>query len=394
MTTNRLSHALHALALLILCALAMIATPANAATCTGSPVSPMLLNLPTSITPSASTTGFPKLLSAWVTGGDTWYNCEDTVAAGSVVNGVSQAGDQFAVVVKIAGGWVNSGQKIVGQHSASYTIWNTSIPGLGVAVGALVTPTISGGCGSSTWQDILPATMTFPNGWRGRACTWGVGWPGGGAGTAGAQFEVAFVQTGPITSGTLAGGTTLFQGSYAVTSATAQTGPWIFGSPINFTLPALTIVGSTCNVTTGGVPPVTLPTVSTSAFGGDGTTAGETAFTLNVTCPASVTGNVYVSMADTRSGGTIPDRLNIATDGAGRASGIKLQILNNHQPITFGTETGTVTGQANQWLAGKGPDINANGGIPLTARYIRDTASGALKAGTVKGSATFTMAYQ
>lgn len=392
MTMNRLTHALHALALLILGALAMIATPAIAATCTGNGPGTIPLNLPSTITlTSSATPSVPTLLAGgFVTaGGETWFDCTAEAAQGGPV-----IGDQFATVFKIDDKWMDSGKTIRSpDNTTDYTIWKTSVDGLGIAVGVRPMTQINLGCSPWPWRNIIPTSTTFPKPWRGYACHKGNG-GGTGKGWVAGQYQVAFVQIGPIKSDTFIGGT-LFEGSYATTTTSAPTGPWNFGPLINFTLPTVHIVGSTCQVATGGVPPVILPTVSVSAFGIDGTTAGETGFMIKMTCPTTITGNVYVSMSDANNGGNTTDRLNVVTGGSGAATGVRLQILNNHQPIKFGTESGTVNaGQANQWSAGKASDINANGGIPLTAQYIRDTASGALKAGTVTGSAYFTLAYQ
>ncbi|WP_414693365.1 fimbrial protein [Paraburkholderia madseniana] len=71
------------------------------------------------------------------------------------------------------------------------------------------------------------------------------------------------------------------------------------------------------------------------------------------------------------------------------AKGVGLQILNGTTPIAYGPDS-PVAGKMNQWSAGMAAGGTMN--IRLTALYIRTTVP--LTPGTIKGVATFTMAYQ
>ncbi|TDY20288.1 type 1 fimbria pilin [Paraburkholderia sp. BL6665CI2N2] len=148
---------------------------------------------------------------------------------------------------------------------------------------------------------------------------------------------------------------------------------------------ASSITTSSCNVTTLA-PSVVLPTISTSAFQGVGTTAGVTPFAIGLDCPTPNV-RVFITLTDNTASTNTSDMLSLRPDST--AQGIKLQILNANTPISFGPDSADV-GNTNQWLAGT--SVGGPMNVPLSVRYIQ--AGSSVRPGTVNGIATFTMSYQ
>ncbi|MGH8127487.1 MAG: fimbrial protein [Gammaproteobacteria bacterium] len=141
------------------------------------------------------------------------------------------------------------------------------------------------------------------------------------------------------------------------------------------------IIVPTCDIAAGSVnKTVTLPGVSKSQFSGQGSTAGKTPFSLQLTnCSNSLT--VFVSL-NTNNPQTGASGVIAPTTGAGYATGVGVQILkaNGTTPVTFGTVINT------------GTTSSANYAINLYARYYQTGAS--VGAGNVKAVATYTVQYQ
>lgn len=138
-----------------------------------------------------------------------------------------------------------------------------------------------------------------------------------------------------------------------------------------------------CSVTTGDTG-VYLDKVRTSQLASPGLTAGDKAFTVGLRCSAGT--NVYVTLTDMTDPGNMGNQLTLAPEST--ASGIKLRLLrSNGVPVSFGPDSSTI-GNQNQWYLGASGSTT---GIPLTAQYI---STGPVKAGVVKGRASFTLSYQ
>ncbi|HEV2540895.1 MAG TPA: fimbrial protein [Frateuria sp.] len=137
----------------------------------------------------------------------------------------------------------------------------------------------------------------------------------------------------------------------------------------------------TCNVDPGSVNKiVTLPSINTVQLSGQGTTAGSTPFSLQLTnCPNNLGVFITLSTANPQPGaaGVIAP-----TTGAGYAGGVGVQILkaDGATAVTFDTPFGTGTTSSSGYV------------INLYARYYQTGA--AVSAGTVKGIATYTLNYQ
>lgn len=138
-------------------------------------------------------------------------------------------------------------------------------------------------------------------------------------------------------------------------------------------------LNTTCNVTNSAIA-VNLPRVQRTALPANGSTAGVTPFSINLsgcTFP-STPGTPYTAYAYfTFTQGSAANR--IANSAASPAANVNAQILNSAMTPIANNGAATVT-------------VSAAGGytIPLFARYISGGAAGA---GAYSGQVTFSMAY-
>ncbi|MBA2079654.1 MAG: fimbrial protein [Rhodanobacter sp.] len=135
----------------------------------------------------------------------------------------------------------------------------------------------------------------------------------------------------------------------------------------------------TCTIDPGSVnKTVTLPSITTSQLSGQGTTAGTTPFSLQLTnCPARLGVFITLDTANPQAGAT-----GVIAPTAGNAAGIGVQVLkaDGNTPVAFGTAINTGTTSASNYA------------INLYARYYQTgTTAGA---GPVQGTATYTINYQ
>jgi type 1 fimbria pilin len=172
------------------------------------------------------------------------------------------------------------------------------------------------------------------------------------------------IKTGPIASGSV-----LVAGDLA-TWRWSSLYPETFrlANNITFTTPSCTLVTDPTNVT--------LPTVTSSAFAGVGSTSGKTPFQIQLSCPAGTAVakiTMHASSADSHTGVVAP------TAGAGYAQGVGVQILNGSSvPVVF--ETQTVVSPS------------ATTSIPYYAQYFQTATT--VSGGNVKATVTFDLFYQ
>lgn len=137
----------------------------------------------------------------------------------------------------------------------------------------------------------------------------------------------------------------------------------------------------TCDIDPGSVnKTVVLPSISTTQLSGQGSTAGVTPFSLQLThCPANLGVFITLDTSSPQSGAT---GVIAPTSGSGYAKGIGVQVLqaDGSTPVTFGSaiQSGTTS--------------SSNYSINLQARYYQTGSS--ISAGLVKGVATYTLNYQ
>ncbi|MGH8144975.1 MAG: fimbrial protein [Rhodanobacteraceae bacterium] len=136
----------------------------------------------------------------------------------------------------------------------------------------------------------------------------------------------------------------------------------------------------TCDIETSSVnKTVTLPNVSTQQFTGQGSTADKTPFSLQlINCPKNLGVSITLDTSNPQPGAAGV----IAPSGAGYASGIGIQILQDDgiNPVVFGTPISTGTTSASNYA------------INLFASYYQTGPT--VSAGTVKAIATYTLNYQ
>ncbi len=137
----------------------------------------------------------------------------------------------------------------------------------------------------------------------------------------------------------------------------------------------------TCSIDPGSVnKSVTLPIVNTQQLAGQGSTAGKTPFSLQLTqCPSNLGVFITLNTANAQTGAT---GVIAPTTGTGYAGGVGIQLLqaDGSTPVAFGTAIHTGTTTASNYT------------INLYARYFQTGAT--VAGGSVKGVATYTINYQ
>jgi len=224
-------------------------------------------------------------------------------------------------------------------------------------------------------------------------------------GTPGIGFEIlhgssasSYYTLGPL-SGCSGSNCTIGSGVFSVNSAVylvvtgniapgatvsaGQLAEWYAGSLYveDFTLSnTVRIIMPACSINTSPQT-VTLPTVAAKEFGGVGSTAGTTAFSIALTCAAA--GQSPESMTITfTAGGTASGITGVLTPTSGSAAGVGVRLLQSNYttPITFGTAYSEGTPSAGS--------LN----LPFAAQYYQTGST--ITAGSLTASATFTLTYQ
>ncbi|BDU19714.1 fimbrial protein [Dyella sp. GSA-30] len=200
--------------------------------------------------------------------------------------------------------------------------------------------------------------------------------PYGGDSVASGTYELSvtsgfeLVKTGPIANGAVLNAGTLGYWRYDGFFGLLRAENFNLVGSVTFTYPSCTVNNNAINVV--------LPTISTTAFNGIGTTAGATAFNISLSCSA---GSTLAIEFDTSNPASVANSVIANSTGSGRAKNVGVQLIDqSFVPITFGTPA----------VVGATP----NGPYNLTyyARYYQTAASPA--AGTVSTTATFTLSYQ
>lgn len=143
---------------------------------------------------------------------------------------------------------------------------------------------------------------------------------------------------------------------------------------------------ASCSVSTQNLQ-VNLPAIEAKQLSSVATT-GNTPFTLWVNCPSTTPVNVYMTLTDNNNRDQTNSTVISAASGSS-ASGVGVQISDQYgQPITLGPDS-SMAGNPGQFLVRS--NLTGSIPIPFTASYIR---TGAIKPGTLKAVATFTMSYQ
>jgi len=331
---------------------------AQSASCAAGTPSAVPVTMPAAVTvPRDAQIG--SVLGSWVSTSNTpnYFSC--------TVTGSYASGMLFETV-----SMTKTSMTVTGPHGLAYTVWNTNVPGVGIAIG--VNPYVST-CGYQGWQNLGKPSGTFPTPWSGGVCTQN------GSLTNGGQAEMALVKTGPITAGTVTG--LQFEGA-SVTGPTihgpftvAPSGHVLFSlSPTNITVAACTTPDVTVN----------MGSHMQSEFTGIGSTTKQ-AVAVNVAvnaCPIGLNSIQY----EFDPVNAVLDATNgvLALSSGSTATGIGLQLKDSSGNALKYSTPYTLTSYS-----------KSTGGsytIPLTARYYQTAAK--VTAGSANAVLTFTMTYQ
>ncbi len=333
---------------------------ASSISCSGT-AQTVALTMPASVTvPRDAVVG--TLLTGWASTPNVpnFYTC--------AVSGTAAAGMVFEPQ-----SLTKAGMTVASPNGGTYTVWNTNVPGVGVAIGV---STYANGCGSLPWKDLGVPSAPFPSPWTGNACN------ANGIVTSisnGGMVQAALVKTGPITAGTVTGGVMVVGASATSTGGNVYT---VAASP----LVSFSLTSTIVNVAACTTPNVTVNMGSPlqSEFTGIGST-NKQAVSLNVAvnaCPAGLNAIQYQFIPVN----AVLDATNgvLALSSGSTATGIGLQLKDgNGNALKYNTQY-TLTSYS-----------SATGGsytIPLTARYYQTAAS--VTAGSANAVLTFTMTYQ
>lgn len=175
------------------------------------------------------------------------------------------------------------------------------------------------------------------------------------------------IVTGTVGSGSLSGtiGSWSFLGVGPVENLN-------LGSPV-------TVTSNACSVSAGSQNlAVNLPSVSTSAFSGVGSTSGDTPFSIQLNCPGGPGSNTVLLQLDANN----PYSSSVLSN-SGTATSVGVQLLDgNGTPIQFGTPQNVGVTTSTQIVA------------KYQARYYQTSSNAAGLPGSVSATATFTISYQ
>ncbi|WP_186199907.1 fimbrial protein [Burkholderia gladioli] len=335
---------------------------AQSINCTGT-AQTIPVSMPASITvPRDAANG--TVLTSWVSTAATsnYYSC--TVVA---ANGVQPASGMAFQPLSLT----KAGLSVTGPNGVAYTVWNTNVPGVGIAIGVRV---YANGCGWQGWGDLgTPSGFLGPP-WKGSACN-----SPNPPVINGGQTQMALVKTGTITAGTVSGGV-LFEGT-SITSMNIN-GPYTIATSgrKSFSLSQTIINVAAC--TTPNVT-VTMGSYKQSAFTGMGSSTPAVAFKVGVNaCPAGLNSIQYQFVPVNAVLDTTNGVLALSSDST--AAGIGLQLKDNSgKALKYNTQ---------YTLTSYNGSTGGSYTIPLTANYYQTSAS--VTPGSANAVLTFTMTYQ
>lgn len=198
----------------------------------------------------------------------------------------------------------------------------------------------------------------------------------------GVQFTVgsalALIVTGPVPPGThsLAGGL-LTQWDVDIGGGRKQT-----VELFNVTTSTISLVPPTCAILIDPTV-VTLPAIAPTALPNNGSTAGQTPFNIRLNCQA-YNHNLQITLATAAHSGNNSLGVIAPTGGNGFANRVGIQLLQGPACTTAVTWNQPIN---------EGNPPNGEMDLPFCAQYYR-TSNKTISAGTVSGTATYTLTYQ
>lgn len=192
-----------------------------------------------------------------------------------------------------------------------------------------------------------------------------------------ATFYLQFYKiSNPVGSGTLDLSNQIYSAAYFLP------GPGtIYGKLPLITTPS-NVINSSCTSSVSPNP-INLPTIHAGQLPFLNSTAGNTTFNINTSCPNTT--NLYITFTDKNNLGQVGNIL--TPDNSSTSSGIGTQLSYNSNIIYYGPDSGN-SGNTNQFFLNT---FSGQQSFPFSASYIR---TGAISPGTVSTTATFTFSYQ
>ncbi|WP_235186609.1 fimbrial protein [Dyella japonica] len=348
---------------------------AKAAWCSGGGGQVMPVSMPASVAVPRDTP-IGTALTGWISSptSTNWYtNCQ-TGPASAVSN--SPKGLAYQAV-----GLSGSG-KTYTNSGVIYSLWETGVPGVGMAVSYEVySNAYCGGTGWQSWGDLKPGGgNSFGGGVQQAISGWSTYAPCGWANTEaspmnmGGGIRAMLVTTGPVSPGVTNAGT-LVQAAgfnnYAINT------DWPFVT-FAFTSTQITVLACT-------TPDVTVPlgAHSRTELTGLNTFTAATSFNVSLnSCPASM--NTIQYRIDPVTTVLNSAQSVVALDGSSSATGVGVQLLDGNGAVMPLATYKTFSGYS-----------KTTGGsytIPFKARYYQTAAT--VGPGTANSAMTFTMLYQ
>lgn len=193
------------------------------------------------------------------------------------------------------------------------------------------------------------------------------------------KVQVDLVKIGPITAGGVLAGE--FAGQFIVDGPERMSYRWSGTVPIQPTIP--TCVPSIAD------QPVNLGQIDVSSVTDDGY-SNTVDFNMGVVCSGGSSSTVTQQMAVTFTDATDPtnttDKLKLTPTST--ATGVKVQLLQGTQPVTFGAEP--TNGMDTPYSRPLGTIQNGTFSFPMKVRYVQ---TGPVTAGSANAIATFTYTY-
>ncbi|WP_158756377.1 fimbrial protein [Dyella sp. S184] len=226
-------------------------------------------------------------------------------------------------------------------------------------------------CGPASTAGYVPGNVTAPAGTA----------QGTYSGTVTATYTAQLYKTGTVKVGTQSS-INLIPFWWYISGGSVDSSSALLNA--NLVMPAITVVASTCNITS---PTVTLPTVSTAALQA-GQVAGSTAFSITMTgCQSASPDAVSVfsgSGIDTTTG---------YLKNTGTATNVEVQLLNGAGSTSQTAGTPILLDQAGSAQnSGTYNITSGNATLNYYAQYVAINGAAA-GAGTVKSTVAFTIYY-
>ena len=256
-----------------------------------------------------------------------------------------------------------------GSGGQSFPVYETGIPGIGVALmaGASSSASLPGNWKPLQTEETLLATsanqITF---------------------FYIVNYQAALVFTGSLVTGTY----TIPPLQVGISKAYGPDGGVAHSDTAFLNGMTIKVAASGCTLTSGKQMNIKLPQLVGNKLQAIGAVSDEAApVTLRVDCQGAV--NVYATLSDVANQANEDTILSALPGSTSRGIGLQIYKQGSETPLHFGPDS-AVKGNKNQWLAGTVTDASLS--IPLVARYVKTAET--FTPGSLNAGATFTFSYQ